>query len=176
MDGESNLGLNKLAQVMQARMNRNQDANNGALILDFGTIQPDMSLKTNTFAIPIPQTDYHVCRQLTLGPTHNILAKTQDIGKPHSGSHIHNTHSLTCSSHGGSVTGTTGEATGAAPDPPIPSKRTAGGDSHDGEHQHHVLIPEKMRQIKPGDRVLVAWVQSEAVIVDIALPGTAVKG
>ena len=65
MDGESNLGLNKLAQVMQARMDRNQDANNGALILDFGTIQPDMSLKTNTFAIPIPQTDYHVCRQLT---------------------------------------------------------------------------------------------------------------
>lgn len=176
MDGESNLGLNRLAQVMQARMDRNQDANNGALILDFGTIQPDMSLKTNTFAIPIPQTDYHVCRQLTLGPTHNILAKTQDIGKPHSGSHIHNTHSLTCSSHGGSVTGTTGEATSAAPDPPIPSERTAGGDSHDGEHQHHVLIPEKMRQIKPGDRVLVAWVQSEAVIVDIVLPGTAVKG
>ena len=93
MDGEANLGLNKLAQVMQERMNRNQDANNGALILDFGTIQPDMSLKTNTFAIPIPQSDYHVCRQLTLGPTHNILAKTQDIGKPHSGSHIHNTHS-----------------------------------------------------------------------------------
>ena len=173
---DENLGLNKLAQVMQARMDRNQDANNGALILDFGTIQPDMSLKTNTFAIPIPQTDYHVCRQLTLGPTHNILAKTQDIGKPHSGSHIHNTHSLTCSSHGGSVTGTTGEATSAAPDPPIPSERTAGGDSHDGEHQHHVLIPEKMRQIKPGDRVLVAWVQSEAVIVDIVLPGTAVKG
>ena len=176
MDGEANLGLNKLAQVMQERMNRNQDANNGALILDFGTIQPDMSLKTNTFAIHIPQSDYHVCRQLTLGPTHNILAKTQDIGKPHSGSHIHNTHSLTCTHHGGTQQGTTGEATGAAPDPPIPSQRTAGGDSSDGMHQHHVLIPEKMRQIKPGDRVLVAWVQSEAVIIDIVLPGTAVKG
>lgn len=176
MDGEANLGLNKLAQVMQERMNRNQEANNSALILDFGVIQDDMSLKTNTFAIPIPQADYHVCRQLTLGPTHNILAKTQDIGMPHSGSHIHKTHSLTCDHHGGNVTGTTGEATSAAPDPPIPSKRTAGGDSSDGMHQHHVLIPEKMRQIKPGDRVLVAWVQSEAVVVDIVLPGTAVKG
>lgn len=176
MDGDANLGLNKLAQVMQERMNRNQEANNSALILDFGVIQDDMSLKTNTFAIPIPQADYHVCRQLTLGPTHNILAKTQDIGMPHSGSHIHNTHNLTCSHHGGTVTGTTGEATGAAPDPPIPSKRTAGGDSSDGMHQHHVLIPEKMRQIKLGDRVLVAWVQSEAVVVDIVLPGTAVKG
>lgn len=176
MDGDANLGLNKLAQVMQERMNRNQEANNSALILDFGVIQDDMSLKTNTFAIPIPQADYHVCRQLTLGPTHNILAKTQDIGLPHSGSHIHKTHDLTCDHHGGNVTGTTGEATSAAPDPPIPSKRTAGGDSSDGMHQHHVLIPEKMRQIKPGDRVLVAWVQSEAVVVDIVLPGTAVKG
>ena len=174
MDGESNLGLNKLAQVMQERMNRNQDANNGALVLDFGTIQPDMSLKTNTFAIPIPQTDYHVCRQLTLGPTYNILARTQDMGKPHSGSHIHNTHNLTCTHHGGTQQGTTGEATSAAPDPPIPSERTAGGDSHDGEHQHHVLIPEKMRSIKPGDRVLVAWVGDDAVVVDLVLPATAV--
>lgn len=176
MDGDANLGLNKLAQVMQERMNRNQEANNSALILDFGVIQDDMSLKTNTFAHPIPQADYHVCRQLTLGPTYNILAKTQDIGMPHSGSHIHKTHDLTCTHHGGTQVGTTGEATGPAPDPPIPSKRTAGGDSSDGMHQHHVLIPEKMRQIKPGDRVLVAWVQSEAVVIDIVLPGTAVKG
>lgn len=174
MDGSSNLGLNKLAQVMQERMDRNQQANNGALVLDFGTIQEDMSLKTNTFAVPIPQADYHVCRQLTLGPTDDILAKTQDIGQPHSGSHIHKTMDLTCSSHGGSVTGTVGEPTGAAPDPPIPSERTAGGDSADGMHQHHVLIPEKMRSIKPGDRVLVAWVQSEAVVIDIVLRGTAV--
>lgn len=39
--------------------------------------------------------------------------------------------------------------------------------SSDGAHQHHVAIPEKMRSIKPGDRVLVAWVQDEAVVVDI---------
>lgn len=174
MEEGANLGLNKLAQVMQERMNRNQQANNSALPLDFGEILADMSLKTNTFAVPIPQADYHVCRQLTLGPTHNILAKTQDIGLPHSGSHLHNTHGLTCTHHGGTQVGTTGEATSAAPDPPIPSTRTAGGDSHDGEHQHHVLIPEKMRSIKPGDRVLVAWVQSEAVIIDIVLRGTEV--
>lgn len=173
MDGSSDLGLNKLARVMQERMDRNQQASNGALVLDFGTIQADMSLKTNTFAVPIPQADYHVCRQLTLGPTNDILAKTQDIGQPHSGSHIHGTTDLICSC-GGTVAGTVGEATGAAPDPPIPSERTAGGDSADGMHQHHILIPEKMRSIKPGDRVLVAWVQSEAVVIDIVLRGTAV--
>lgn len=132
MDGESNLGLNKLAQVMQQRMNRNQEAHNSALILDFGTIQPDMSLKTNTFTIPIPQTDYHVCRQLTLGPTGDYLTDNGTKG-----------------THGGHVSG-------------------------DGSHDHTIIIPEKMRSIKPGDRVLVAWVQSEAVIVDIVLSGTEV--
>lgn len=164
MEGETDMGLNKLARVMQQRMARNQDANNSALPLDFGIIQPDMSLKTNTFAHPIPQADYHVCRHLTLGPKDNILAKTQDIGKPHSGTHLHK------------VGGPVGEETHPAPDPPNPSEREAGSDKHDGEHQHHVLIPEKMRQIKAGDRVLVAWVQSEAVIVDIVLQGTEVKG
>ena len=81
---------------------------------------------------------------------------------PHSGTHLH------------LVNGPVGVATGPAPDPPIPSERTAGGDGHDGEHQHHVLIPEKMRQIKPGDRVLVAWVGDDACVIDLVLPATEV--
>lgn len=164
-------GLNHLARVLHGRMQNERQAYSD-LVLDFGVIQKDYSLLTNTYPIPIPKTDYLVLRQLTLGPTGNILAKTQDIGNPHSGSHIHNTTDLTCSSHGGSVTGTVGESTGPAPAPPIPSKRTAGGDGTDGAHEHHVLIPEKMRSIKPGDRVLVAWVQHDAVVLDIILPAT----
>ncbi|NCE74970.1 hypothetical protein D1157_08130 [Anaerotruncus sp. X29] len=170
-DTMGNEGINRLAGVLQGRMSQMGDK---PQVLDFGVIQGDMSLLTNRFPKPIPQKDYMVCRQVTLGPTHNILAKTQDIGMPHSGSHIHKTHDLTCDHHGGKVTGTTGEATSAAPDPPIPSARTAGGDSADGMHQHHVLIPEKMRSIKPGDRVLVAWVGDDAVVVDLVLPATAV--
>ncbi len=131
MSGESDQGLNKLAQVMQQRINRNQEVNS-ALLLDFGTIQGDMSLKTNTFAIPIPQADYHVCRQVTLGPTGSLLTKTKTQGQ-----------------HGGHIGG-------------------------DGSHDHDIKVPEKMRSIMPGDRVLVAWVQSEAVIIDIVLRGTEV--
>lgn len=168
---QGNPGINHLARALQGQISRNQEANS-ALLIDFGTIQPDYSLLTNTYPIPIPKTDYMVCRQLTLGPTYDILAKTQDIGLPHSGSHLHKTHDLTCDHHGGKVTGTTGEPTGAAPDPPIPSERTAGGDSADGMHQHHVLIPEKMRKLLPGDRVLVVWVQNDAVVVDLILPAT----
>lgn len=36
-----------------------------------------------------------------------------------------------------------------------------------GQHTHEVPIPEEMRSIIPGDRVLVAWVQNEAVVIDI---------
>lgn len=32
---------------------------------------------------------------------------------------------------------------------------------------HSVVIPEKMRSVRAGDRVLVAWVQNEAVVIDI---------
>jgi len=34
-------------------------------LLDFGTIQPDMSLVTNMFPVSIPQRDYMVCRSAT---------------------------------------------------------------------------------------------------------------
>lgn len=37
----------------------------------------------------------------------------------------------------------------------------------EGEHVHDVLIPETMRWIMPGDHVLVAWVGTEAIVVDL---------
>ena len=79
-------GVNKLTEVLQNRM---RGMSEQPQVLDFGVIQPDMSLLTNKFPVPIPQSDYMVCRQLTLGPTNDILAKTQDMGLPHSGSHLH---------------------------------------------------------------------------------------
>lgn len=168
-NGDGNPGMNKLARAISGRMRKVSSDIVGDLILDFGVINDDMSLQTNTFPIPIPKGEYRVCRQLTLGPTNDILAKTQDMGMPHSGSHIHSTMSLTCSSHGGTVSGTVGVSTGPAPDPPDPSQRSAGGDGSDGMHQHHVLIPEKMRSIKAGDHVLVGWVQDDPVVIDVIL-------
>lgn len=45
------------------------------------------------------------------------------------------------------------------------------GSGHTGGiHEHTVLVPEKMRSLSPGDSVLVAWVGSEAVVIDIILP------
>lgn len=137
-------GMNHLARVLHGRIKENSDARSD-LVLDFGVIQNDYSLLTNTYPIAIPKADYLVLRQLTLGNTGDVLTKTQ-----YSGSHAHSLMNLDCSD-GGSVTGTVG----------------ASGEQADGSHQHNVLIPEKMRWIKPGDRVLVAWVQHDAVVLDI---------
>ncbi len=115
-------GTAKLATVLSHRMKRE---NESPLLLDFGEIQANYSLVTNTFPVPIPKGDYSVCRQLTLGLAGSRLTATARDGK-------HDEHI-----------------------------------SGDGTHTHTVLIPEKMRSVGPGDRVLVAWVNSEAVIVDI---------
>ena len=63
--------------------------------------------------------------------------------------------------------GMVGTPAAGQPDPPDPPQSSAGSGGSEGAHQHHVLVPEKMRSLKPGDRVLVAWVQNEAVVVDI---------
>ena len=133
-----NEGINMLAGVMQGRMKNMADK---PAALDIGQIGSDMSLITNQFPKPIPQTDYLVCRQLTLGPTDNKLTTTlTDKGdSPLDGDH--NSHTA--------------------------------GENY-GKHMHTVVIPEKMRSIKPGDRVLVAWVGDDAVVVDIILPATSV--
>lgn len=116
-----NPGMNRLAQVIQGRIKKNQDADS-ALILDFAEIQSDYSLLTNTYPLPIPKGDYMICRQLTLGAEGDYLTN------------------MTVAGH--------------------------------HEHTHDVLIPETMRKLKPGDRVLVAWVQNDAVVIDLVLPAS----
>lgn len=142
-DKVNNEGYNMLARAIQARA---QKVGEAPPLLDFGVIQGDMSLLTNKFPLPIPQTDYFVCRQLTIGETDDVLTKTQYIGKPNDGRHDH----APCGAMG------------------------ATGHSQEGAHRHDVLIPEKMRWIKPGDHVLVAWVDSDPVVIDLILPATEV--
>lgn len=114
---EGNPGTNKLASVLSERMNK---ANQSPLILDFGEIQGNGSLTTNTFPVPIPKGDYSVCRH---------------VG------------SLSFTISEGEHTGHEGQTQ----------------EYHTGGHTHTVKLPE----VKPGDRVLVAWVQNEAVVIDV---------
>ncbi len=124
MEGfKGNPGINKLAGVLSQRM---KSENESPLVLDFGEIQANGSLVTNTFPKPIPKGEYSICRQLTLGAVGEEFAETKQDG-----SHAH---------------------------PEV---------EEGGEHSHIVVLPEKMRSVGTGDRVLVAWVQNEAVVVDI---------
>lgn len=41
--------------------------------------------------------------------------------------------------------------------------------SKEEEHLHSVDLPEKMRSLRAGDRVLVAWVGTEPIVVDIVV-------
>lgn len=42
-----------------------------------------------------------------------------------------------------------------------------------GTHYHEVILPKKMHWVKPGQKVLVGWVQGhEAVIIDIIYSGS----
>ena len=89
-------GTAKLAQVLDKRTSQKTKS---PLTLDFGEIQANGSLKTNTFPVPIPKGDYTICRLAAGVPLHS----------------------------------------------------------------HSVTIPA----VKAGDRVLVAWIQSEAVVIDV---------
>lgn len=116
MSYQGNSGMNKLGQVLVKRMNKQGES---GLILDYGSIESDYSLKTNTFPIPIPKSDYTVCRCAG--------GLSFEIDK---GSHV-------------------------------------GHETGDGSHKHVVSIPK----VKPGDRVLVAWIQNEVTVIDVIVPG-----
>lgn len=148
MNPSGNPGLNKLGKVLQQRM----EANNASpLVLDFGQIQSDYSLLTNTFPIPIPQKDYLVCRDVTHNPAARLTVTASGQGThPHGLSGEHSGH-------------TTGDGSHSHP-------------NTEGAHVHDAALPDTMRWLQPGDRVLVAWVQNDAVVVDIVLPATKIGG
>lgn len=114
---DENAGTNRLANVLCDRMKREGET---PLALDFGEIQANGSLTTNTFPVSIPKGEYSICRHVG-GLSFTIS------GGGHSG-HENQT----------------------------PKVNT-------GSHSHTVAPPV----VKTGDRVLVAWVQNEAVIIDV---------
>lgn len=65
-------GVNKLARVIQGRIARTVDTS-AALPLDFGVIQVDGSLRTNTFRHPIPAGDYLRCAGCTAHAGDRVL-------------------------------------------------------------------------------------------------------
>ena len=123
-------------------------------LLDFGEILDDMSLLTNKFPLPVPQSDYMVCRSVQWGPVDSIFYKTQAPGRVNSGEHTH-------ASGGGH----------SHPDAGF-CVHTHGTNAESEHHVHDYLIGPKNRWLVPGDRVLVAWVGDDACVIDIIYPAS----
>ncbi len=60
----NNSGINHLARVLFNRSQNEREAFS-TMVLDFGVIQSDFSLLTNTFPHAIPQSDYLITKRLT---------------------------------------------------------------------------------------------------------------
>lgn len=144
---EPNDGFNLLARTLQKRT---QDVTDTPSPFDFGEIQEDFSLLLNTFPVPIPVTDYLVCRHLALGKSGSTMSQTI-AGQ---------------GTHGHGPSGGHSQYTGD------------GVHSHpatEGAHTHDIPLPASMESLKPGDRVLAVWVGNDAVVIDIIRPAEDVK-
>ena len=154
-------GFNKLALTFQGQMSKTSKS---PLPLDFGIIEEDYSLRTDTFPVSIPVSDYLICRGVSWNPA-KPMTMTCWEGE---GSGLEGWEEEDWSDKGWKG----GEDLHNPPLAAVPHEHDKKG-AHDhglcskGIHYHDVYLPDKMRWIKPGDRVLVAWVGEHAVVVDI---------
>lgn len=150
---ELNVGVNQLAGVLQGR---NKAISAKPSVIDVGEIQGDFSLLTNKFPVPIPLSDYMVCRSVLYGQSEEVLTKTQGEGAENGGNH---SHSLSLGEHDGHEIG---------------DGAHVHEDLQEGsEHIHDVLVGEKLRSLQVGDRVLVAWIDScDPCVIDLIFPAT----
>lgn len=154
-------GINNLGIILKNEMNKVYDR---PLVLDFGVILNDYSLKTNTFPIPIPVSDYSVCRSVSYNPAKPLTMTWWEGEAPYvegwededwtekgwnGGNEDSHNPPAEAVSHGH---GPKGES-----------------DINCGKHYHDVYLPGKMRRLKPNDRVLVAWIGVDAVVIDIIM-------
>lgn len=142
-----------LAGLLQSRMGRTVKKGTSLPPLELGTITANMDLQVD--GLPAPLSEYMVCRQLTLGALDDVLTKTKKDGE-----------------HLVSIDGVDFKMNTVAKNEKGIYFREGSDISLDGSidgaaHVHNVLVPEKMRKLKPGDRVLVAWASSIPVVIDI---------
>ena len=110
---------------------------NSSIAIELASIVKGLALQPDFSPGPIPKGEYMVTRHLTLGKKDDVFGKTSTDAHRHSGGG----HSQ--------YTGT-------------------GVHTHsDGEHNHDLLVPELLRSLKVGDRVLIAWTGTEPVVIDI---------
>ena len=133
--------IEKLGYMLGEEMRRTAKGQSG-VCLELGVINSDLSLSVSSLKNSIPKGDYMITLHLLTKDTNEPLTVTANDG-------LH--------SHGPS--GSHSQYSGS------------GEHSHtnEGPHTHVVLVGETIRGLLAGDRVLVAWVGTEPVVVDILI-------
>lgn len=137
--------IQRLGETIDGRMKK---AASAAIPMgvELGTINSNLSLITDSLKTPIPKGDYMICLTLTGGYDTNSTIHSHDEGE-----HVHSG-----GVHGGHDSGN-------------------GSHTHDGGAHNHVggahthRLPETFRNVKAGDRVLVAWCGNEPVVISIVV-------
>lgn len=131
----------KLGLAINNRMQKVISARNTP-IAELGEITESLGLKVGSLGNTIPKGDYMVSRHLAYGAKDKTLTTTKaGQGK-----------------HGHGPSGSHGQYSGDG---------THSHPATEGAHVHDILIPETMRSLKAGDRVLVVWCDNEPIVTDI---------
>lgn len=126
------------------RQNKKTVYANASTVLELGTINANLSLSVSRFANPIPKDEYMVSLDLTHENYFTYNELNSSTKKPH-----HH--------EGGMHSQFSGD----------------GYHTHDdGLHDHRV--PSVFRPLQPGDRVLVAWVGDDAVVICVVVPSNTI--
>lgn len=158
--GDNSPGVSKLAGTFQQLARQEYAA---PPMLDFGVIQEDFSLLTNTYPIAIPPSDYLVCRTAAL-PNSEVITSYGTVAK-------NNSHTHDASEAVGSILDGQGLPCSAAGPVNVKSATV-----RQQEHDHEVDIARAtQRHLQAGDRVLVAWVDNDAVVIDVIYTATRLK-
>ena len=133
--------IEDLGKIMDERMKSTVRGNTG-IVAELGIININMSLSVSSLGNAIPKGDYMISLHLQNSAMElNTSESTADT----------DTVSLTTDTaddHDHSIQG---------------HKHTVNA------HRHKVTLPNKLRGLKAGDRVLVVWVGTEPVVVDILI-------
>lgn len=154
-------GIFSLAGVLQSRT---KAISARPSVIDLGEIQEDGSLLTNKFPVPIPKTDYLCCRSVMWGGVGEICACTSELDNTNIGVHGHefeevegHFHTVDLSVDGDDYCGNTSM-----------NQVEMTKILENQGHIHDIVIGERQRSLKAGDRVLVVWIDSgDPCVVDI---------
>ncbi len=138
--------LSKLGTTLSSRMAKTAAAA-VPLCLELATVNGDMSITTDSFPEPIKKNEYMINLQLT----HKNYFTYNEMNSTKKSPHVHK---------------------GGEHD----QMRGTGYHEHiTNESLHDHRVPSVFRKLKAGDRVLVAWVGGEPIVIAIVVPGDTIS-